>query len=74
MSAERPYWPNIELRRIANGWIVQPGPDFSRDRTYATSDNVYCFTEWLDCERFMAEVTVPTRHAHSAGATPDGQS
>lgn len=61
MAAEHPYWPCIELRRAANGWIVQQGADYTRDRTYSTLDNVYIFTEWRDCERFMVLVSIPTR-------------
>lgn len=60
MAAEHPHWPNIELRRIANGWIVQQGMNHDR-ATYAQLHEVYCFTEWRDCERFMVLVSIPTR-------------
>jgi hypothetical protein len=69
MSAEMPYWPNVELRKIANGWIVQQGQDHSR--TYTMLDQVYCFIEWGECERFMAQVTEPRRQPVSAGGSPD---
>lgn len=59
---EMPYWPNIELRRVANGWIVQSGRDYSRDHN--ALGEVYCFIEWRDCEQFMAQVMEPARQAN----------
>jgi len=59
---EMPYWQSLELRKVANGWIVQQGPQYDRGGTFATTlDQIYCFSEWRDCERFMAQVTEPRR-------------
>lgn len=59
MTPEHPHWAAVELRRIANGWIVQQ-KGYGDERVYPQLHEVYCFTEWRDCERFMALVTIPT--------------
>lgn len=57
MDDEHPHWPALELRRVANGWIVQRGSYQGQDRTFSYLEDVYCFSQWRDCEQFMAKVT-----------------
>lgn len=59
-ESEKPYWPFIELRVAANGWIVRRAPDYSRD-TVASRDETYVFTSWPECSDFLAVATEPKR-------------
>jgi hypothetical protein len=56
---EQEYMPSIQLRRVANGWVVTPSMDYSRDSP--TLDHTYVFADWKECADFMLMATVPTR-------------
>jgi hypothetical protein len=50
----------LEVRRVANGWIVQPSKDLYMDRCVMLTD-VHVFGDWAECSDFMRQVTMPTR-------------
>ncbi len=48
----------VEVRRVANGWIVFPGGSYamSADRDCPPSD-IHVFESWERCEEFVFAIT-----------------
>lgn len=53
---EPPRMAVAQVSRVANGWIVNGQPDYSRDRLAPLSET-HVFTRWCDVSDFLQKAT-----------------
>ena len=57
MSKEKTY-PNVEIRRVANGWIVYPGGNYRMNSDGVINQSeIRVFETWERCEQFLFNIT-----------------
>jgi len=56
LSRDIPLGAPVEVRKVANGWMIWPGFDASRaPHQQVTAENSYVFNEWGDLSRWLEE-------------------